>query len=161
MASKKSKQQPKFSNSIVIENRKARFDYEILDKFEAGVQLTGAEVKSIRTGRASLSESYAHVRGEELYIRNMHIHPYELANVEMDPYRERKLLLHRNELNKLIGATAQKGLTAVPLKLYFTEKGWAKVLIGLCRGKKQHDKRETIKARDLDREAKREMKAHS
>ncbi len=161
MASKKSKQQPKFSNSILIENRKARFDFEILDKFEAGMQLTGAEVKSIRTGRASLSESFVHVRGEELYLRNMHIHPYELANGEMNPYRERKLLLHRRELDKLIGSIAQKGLTIVPLKLYFTDKGWAKVQIGLCRGKKLHDKRETIKQRDLTRESQREMKAYS
>lgn len=152
------KTKTRFTNDRVIKNRKARFEYEILESFEAGIELTGNEVKSIREGKAALTDVYATSRGTDLYLRGMHISPYEEGNTEANPTRDRRLLLHRKEINRLIGATTQKGLTIVPLEVYFNERGWAKVKIGLCRGKKAHDKRETIKQRDMDRDMRREMK---
>ncbi|MCC5875001.1 MAG: SsrA-binding protein SmpB [Candidatus Sumerlaeia bacterium] len=157
---KKADKKNRFSNTIRIENRKARFEYEILERVEAGIELTGCEVKSIRLGQASLNEVYAaNIRGQ-IFLKNMHIKPYEEGNYTnpTDPYRARRLLLHRKEIDKLGGAASQQGLTLVPLKLYFTKKGWAKVELGLCRGKKAHDKRATIKERDLNRDLRRELK---
>lgn len=153
--SKSKSKKTRFSNDVVIENRKARYDYEVIETFEAGIELSGNEVKSLRQGTANLTDVYAHVRGSQVFLRGMHIKPYEEGDALADPIRERRLLLHRNEIDRLLGSTSQKGLTVIPLKVYFNKKGWAKVLIGLCRGKKAHDKRETIKERDVARELQR------
>ncbi len=134
-------------------NRRAHHDYQILDKFECGVVLTGSEVKSLRGGRASLSESYARIRGGEVWLENMHIPPYEQGEKRgYDPRRDRKLLLHRREIDRLIGQTAEKGLALVPLRVYFSH-GLAKVELGVARGKRQFEKRQAI----AEREHKREM----
>ncbi len=138
---------------VVADNRKARFSYEILDTFEAGLVLTGTEVKSLRTGKATIAESYAGADGDELMLINANIPEYLEANrFNHAPRRPRKLLLHRNQINKLLGAIQREGLTLVPLRLYFNEKGRAKIEIGLARGKKLHDKRETEKTRDWQRD---------
>lgn len=158
MAKKKNNTQ-KFRNDIRIENRKARFDYSILETYETGIELTGCEVKSLRLGGASLTETYAFTSGNQVFMRGMHIKPYEQGNYENpDPVRDRRLLLHGKEISRLIGLTAQKGYTLVPLRVYFNDRGWAKVKLGVCQGKKLHDKRETIKQRDTEREMRREMK---
>jgi SsrA-binding protein len=140
---------------LVARNPKARHDYHILDTWEAGIVLSGTEVKSLRHGKASIKEAYARIRGGEVFLEGMNITPYEQGNrYNHDPVRSRKLLLHRREIARLIGAVEQKGLTLVPLELYF-RRGHAKVTIALGRGKKQYDKRETIKRRDAEREAAR------
>jgi SsrA-binding protein len=137
---------------VVAQNRRARHEYEILDTVEAGLVLTGTEVKSLRGGNASLAESYATVEGHEAFILQMHIPPYEQGNrSNPDPVRRRKLLLHRAEIETLDKAVAQKGHTLIPLKLYFS-RGRAKLLIGVGRGKKSHDKRASIAERDAQRE---------
>lgn len=158
MSKKGKNNQPRFSNDVVIRNKKARFEYEVIETYEAGIELNGNEVKSLRQGTANLTDVYAQPRGGDVYLRGMHIKSYEEGNVEENPTRDRRLLLHRREINRLIGATSQKGLTIVPLKVYFNERGWAKVQIGLCRGKKAHDKRESIKERDVQRELQRSYK---
>jgi len=141
---------------LVAENRKARFNYEILDTLEAGIQLRGTEVKSLREGRTNIAESYAGEAGGELWLYNVHIPEYQKAGrFNHELRRPRKLLLHRRELGKLIGAVQQEGLTIVPLRVYFNARGVAKVLIGLARGKKVHDKRETVKRRDWQRDKQR------
>lgn len=138
---------------IVAENRKARFNYEIADTLEAGIALMGTEVKSLRGGKATLSDSYASADGEELYLVNAYIPEYLKANqFNHETKRPRKLLLHRRQINKLIGAVQREGMTIVPLKIFFNERGRAKVEIALGKGKKLHDKRETEKARDWARE---------
>jgi len=144
---------------VVTDNRKARYLYEILDTYEAGIELKGTEVKSIRAGRVNLQDGYALLRGGEAWLINVHISPYENTGTffNHDPRRTRKLLLHRREINKLIGQVEQKGLTLVPLKLYL-KRGKVKVLIGLGRGKKLHDKRETVRRRDDERSMRRAMK---
>lgn len=140
-----------------IENRKARHEYTIEDTFEAGLALTGTEVKSIREGNASLQDSYCQVTGGELWLQNMYVKPYDMGNRwNQDERRPRKLLVKKGELLRLYQKTQQKGLTLIPLKLYFT-RGWAKIQVGIARGKQLHDKRESIRQRDLDREARREM----
>ena len=140
------------SRNLVATNRRARFEYEILDTYEAGLVLRGPEVKSLRAGKASLSDAYAVVRRGEMYLVNAHISPYEEAGRENpDSRRERKLLLHRAEIARLAGDVSEKGFTVVPLSLYFKD-GRAKVELALARGKKLHDKRETEKARDWKRE---------
>lgn len=140
---------------LVATNRRARFEYEILDTVEAGLVLLGPEVKSLRAGRANLSDSYATIRRGEAWLLNAHISPYEQAGRENpEPRRERKLLLHRSEISRLQGKLVEKGLTLVPLELYFS-KGRAKVRLGLARGKRQHDKREAIRRREQDREIQR------
>jgi len=141
----------------VVSNRRARHDYEILERFEAGIVLTGAEVKSLRGGRGSLAEAFARVRGEEVWLERMHIPPYEQAmdKGRYDPTRTRKLLLHRKEIERLIGKTAERGLTLVPLRVYFTH-GLAKVEIGLGRGKRRFEKRQAIAEREHRREMERE-----
>ena len=149
-----------FQDKVVATNRKAFHDYEIGDKFEAGLVLKGTEVKSIRDGRVNLKDSYASVdaRGEAI-LHNCHISPYSHGNImNHDPLRPRKLLLHRKEINKLMGQTQQKGLTLVPLRIYFTPRGYAKVELALARGKKHHDRRESIKEREAGREVERAMK---
>jgi SsrA-binding protein len=136
-----------------IRNKKARFNFEILEQTEAGIALTGSEVKSLRSGKASLEEAYAVIRDGEAFLRDCNISPYPQAGyAQHKPTRERKLLLHRREIRKLLNKVTQKGLTLVPLKMYFNERGLVKVLIGLARGKKFHDKRQDLKKRD-DRRA--------
>ena len=144
---------------VVAQNRRARHDYFILDTFEAGLVLTGTEVKSLRAGKASLGEAYATVENGEAWVVQMHIPPYEQGNRwNPDPVRARKLLLHRREIEKLESAVAQKGQTVVPLKLYFS-RGRAKLLIGIAKGKKLHDKRHAIAERDSKREMERARRA--
>jgi len=136
----------------VCANRKARFDYHILESFEAGLSLVGTEVKSLRAGKANLKDSYARYRGGELWLVGMHISPYEQGNRQNhEPERERKLLMGAREIRKLRRQVEEKGLTLVPLRVYFTEKGWAKVEIALAKGKAKYDKRQAIAKRDSDR----------
>ena len=142
----------KNSNSLA-ENRKARHDYFVEETMEAGIELVGTEVKSIRGGKCNLKDCYADVRNGEIFILNMHISPYEQGNIfNVDPLRERKLLLHKSEIRKLDNKLKLEGYTLIPLKLYFV-RGKAKIELGLCKGKKNYDKRESIKERDLKREA--------
>ena len=141
-----------------IINREARFNYLVLDEIEAGIILTGTEIKSIRDGKAQIKDSYANIRNNECYLLNMHINEYKEGNLfNHDPKRTRKLLLHKSEIKKLSEKIKLEGLTLVPLKLYF-KKNKIKVLIGICKGKKLFDKRETIKERDLEREARKNQK---
>jgi SsrA-binding protein len=138
---------------LVADNRKARFNYAIGEVFEAGVALTGSEVKSLRSGKANIGESYAGARDGELWLYNSNISEYRQAGrFNHAPKRPRKLLLHKRQINKLIGAVEREGMTVVPLKLYFNEKGRAKVELALAKGKKLHDKRQTEKKRDWQRE---------
>ena len=139
----------------VARNPKATHDHHILEKWEAGIVLTGTEVKSLRNGKASIKEAYARVRNGEVFLEGMNITPYEQGNrYNHDPIRSRKALLHRREIEKLIGAVEQKGLTLIPLELYF-RNGRAKVTLALGRGKKLHDKREDLKRREAERETAR------
>jgi len=143
---------------LVATNRRGRFEYEILDTVEAGISLRGPEVKSLRAGRANLSDSYAIVRRGEVFLINAHISPYEEAGREnVESRRERKLLLHRAEIARLQGQVAERGFTLVPLSLYFKD-GRAKLELALARGKKLHDKRETIRRREEDREVQRALR---
>lgn len=148
------------NNKTVAQNRRARFDYFIEEVVEAGIMLTGTEVKSLRSGQASVNESYAGVDGGELYLINAYIPEYNKAHIKMqhEVRRPRKLLLHKNQMSKLIGAVNRKGTTLVPLSIYFNKRGIAKVELGIATGKKQHDKRETIKKRDWEREKSRVMR---
>ena len=149
---------PTAGERTVVSNRRARHDYDILETYEAGVVLTGAEVKSLRGGRGSLSEAYARVRGNEVWLEGMHIPPYEQAmdRGRYDPTRDRKLLLRRDEIERLIGVTAERGLTLVPLRVYFTH-GLAKLEIGLGRGRRRFEKRQAIAEREHRREIERAM----
>ncbi|MGZ8381903.1 MAG: SsrA-binding protein SmpB, partial [Nitrospira sp.] len=141
---------------VVATNRKAYHDYFIEEKFEAGIVLKGTEVKSLRDRRVNLQDSYADVKEGEVFLHHCHISPYSHGNMmNHDPIRTRKLLLHRKEINKLLGKTQQKGLTLIPLRIYFSERGQVKVELGLAKGKKQHDRRESIKAREAGREVER------
>jgi SsrA-binding protein len=138
---------------VVAENRRARYDYEILQTHEAGIALTGSEVKSLRDGRTNLAESFAAMKQGELFLMNCNIPEYRQANrFNHEPKRPRKLLLHRREIEKLANGVLREGLTIVPLKIFFNPRGRAKVDIALARGKKLHDKRESVKARDWSRE---------
>jgi SsrA-binding protein len=140
-------------------NKKARFDYSIDDVYEAGLVLTGTEVKSLRAGKANIKDAYAFERGGEIWLHNCHISEYKQGNrFNHAPLRERKLLLHRKEIKKLIGALKTKGVTLVPLELFFNERGIAKMSIGLASGKKKYEKRQAIKERDWKREQGRLMK---
>jgi len=144
----------------VAENRRARFDYHLDDTYDAGVVLVGSEVKSLRDGRASIQDAYAAEQGGEIWLINSHIPEYHGANqFNHEPRRQRKLLLNRKEIGKLIGSLKRGGVTLVPLTIYFNERGKAKVKIALARGKKLHDKRETEKARDWSREKQRLMRS--
>lgn len=137
---------------VVATNRQARFNYEILDTFEAGIALRGSEVKSLRAGHVQLKDSYADIRNGEVWLVNAHISPYSFAeNGGHDPERQRKLLLHRREIDRLFGRIREEGLTLVPILIYFTE-GKAKVELGLGKGKRRHDKRQTIVERQQERE---------
>ena len=143
---------------IIATNRKAHFNYEIVEKLEAGIVLTGTEVKSLREGKANLADSYVHFRNNEAFLLNCHISPYPNAGpFNHEPMRSRKLLMHQGEIVKLESKTQEKGFTLIPLKLYF-KRGRAKVELGLGRGKKLYDKRETIKRREQGREMDKAMK---
>ncbi len=145
---------------VVADNRKARFNYEIGEVFEAGVALTGSEVKSLRQGKATIAESYADARGNEIWLVNANIPEYlQAGRFNHLPKRPRRLLLHRHQINKLVGAVERDGMTLVPLKLYFNEKGRAKIEIALARGKKLYDKRQTEKKRSWERERGRLLRA--
>ena len=152
------KPDPRFK--IAAENRKARFHYAIDETLEAGIALTGSEVKSLRSGKAAIAESYADTRGGELWLVNSNITEYlQAGRFNHAPKRPRKLLLHKRQISKLIGAVEREGYTVVPLKLYFNAKGRAKLEIALARGKKLHDKRETEKKRSWERERGRLLRA--
>ena len=139
-------------------NRAARHEYFVLETYEAGIELYGTEIKSIRNGSVNLKESWADIQNGEVFINGMHISPYEKGNIiNKDPFRVRKLLLHKKEINKLAGRIKQDGLTLIPLSLYF-KKQYVKVELGLCKGKKLYDKRETIAKRDAKRDIDRAMK---
>src|SRR5215472_16741392 len=155
MAEKKQRPQ-----KVVADNRRARFNYEIGEVFEAGIALTGTEVKSLRAGRATIAESYADARAGEIWLVNANIPEYlQAGRFNHAPKRARKLLLHRRQIDKLAGAVEREGMTLVPLKLYFNDKGRAKIELALARGKKLHDKRETEKKRSWDRERGRLLRA--
>jgi SsrA-binding protein len=146
---------------VIAQNRKARHDYIIDDTLEAGLVLVGTEVKSLRQGRASLGDAYAEARGGEMYLLNAHIAQYPSASrFNHEPLRPRKLLLHRREISRLAGLVQRQGYTLVPLNLYFTERGRAKVELGVARGRKKHDKREREKERAWQREKARLLRAH-
>ncbi len=155
MAAKKDKPPQR----IAAANRRARFNYEIGQTFEAGLALTGTEVKSLREGRSNISDSYAGERGGELWLYNAYIPEYLQANrFQHETRRPRKLLLHKREISRLAGAVQREGMTVVPLKIYFNDRGRAKVELALARGKKLHDKRETAKKRDWNREKARVLR---
>lgn len=144
---------------VVANNKKARHDYFIEDTYEAGIVLTGTEIKSVRQGKVNIKESYAKIENGEMIIYGMHISPYDHGNrFNVDPLRPRKLLLHKREIRKLIGYTTLKGLTLVPLMMYINEKGKAKLEVAVARGKKDYDKRNTIAKRDADRRMQQAMR---
>lgn len=143
---------------LIADNRKAFFDYHILESFEAGIALLGTEVKGIREGTANLRDSYAALDKGEVWLLNLHINPYSHRGyADHEPRRKRRLLLHKSEIRKLIGKTTEKGLTLIPTRLYF-KNGKVKVTLGLARGKKEHDKRETLRRRETDRETRAAVK---
>jgi SsrA-binding protein len=144
-------------DQLVITNRKARYDYLVLDTWECGIMLAGPEVKSVRDGRANLQDAYARVEDGEVWLYGMHVSPYSYSRMELDPVRKRKLLLHRKEITALERGTAEKGHTLVPLRVYFKD-GRAKVELALARGKRAYDKRQTMAERDARREAERALK---
>jgi SsrA-binding protein len=144
-------------DQLAITNRKARHEYFVLDTYECGVVLKGAEVKSIRNGRANLQDAYARVDDGEVWLFGMHVSPYEFSRGELDPVRKRKLLLHRREIAEIARATEEKGVTVVPLRVYFKD-GRCKVEIATARGKARYDKRQAIAARDARRETERDLK---
>ena len=154
-----SKSGPSEESTVIARNKRARHDYHIIDSWEAGIVLTGTEVKSLRNGKANLADSYGIVRNGELFLLNLHIPLYEQGNqFNHDPVRTRKLLLHRKEIRKLIGSVERQGLTLVPLELYFNPRGIAKVRVALAKGKKVHDKRDTERERDAQREIARALR---
>ena len=147
---------PKAKSTIEIKNRRASFDYEFIERYTAGIVLSGTEIKSIRAGKASLVDSYCYFVNNELYVRNMNVSEYWWGSYNRhDPKRDRKLLLTKRELRKLQRATREKGLTIVALKIFISENGYAKLDIALARGKREYDKRETIKEKDMRRERER------
>lgn len=149
----------KRQKKIVANNKKARHDYFVDEVYEAGIVLTGTEIKSIRAGKVSIKESYAKVEKAEVFVYGMNISPYEQGNrFNVDPLRPRKLLLHKQEIRKLIGYTTQKGMTLVPLNMYINEDGRCKMELGVCRGKKNYDKRDDIAKKDAARKMDQAMK---
>jgi len=143
---------------IISTNKKALHEYEILETYESGIVLVGSEVKSLREGKAALKDGFGRIEGEEAFLYNVHISPYEKSSTkDYDPKRKRKLLLHKHEIKRLMGRVQQRGLTLVPLEMYFKD-GNAKVSLGLARGKKTYDKREALKRREAEREIRRSMK---
>lgn len=161
MAQKKEKKKELLSvDAMIADNRRARFEYFLEEKFEAGIQLTGTEVKSLRHGQCSLNEAFAGDRAGGLFLYNCYIAPYNPAGAHLqhDPKRPRRLLLHKKQIDKLLGSTKREGYTIVPVKLYFNARGLAKVEIALAKGKQAHDKRQTIKDRDWNREKSRVLR---
>ncbi len=155
---KQKKEDAAEGKKIVVQNRKARHDYDIVDRFETGIVLVGTEVKSLRAGRANLKDSYAQVEAGEVYLHRVHISPYEGGtHYNHEPERRRKLLLHGSEIRRLAGRTQQQGLTLVPLSIYF-RRGRAKVELGLAKGKKQYDKRHSLAERQAQRDVERALK---
>ena len=155
----KAKTEREQAQASIAENRKAFHDYHLLDTFEAGIALLGTEVKAIREGRVNLRDSFARVDGGEVYLYNVNISSYSSRGyADHEPLRRRKLLLHRGEIRKLIGRTVEKGMTLVPIRLYF-KSGRVKVAVSLAKGKKEYDKRETIKRREADRETRAAVKS--
>ncbi|EOT47091.1 MULTISPECIES: SsrA-binding protein SmpB [Enterococcus] len=149
---------PKGEGRLIAQNKKARHDYSILDTMEAGIVLQGTEIKSIRNSRINLKDGFVRVRNGEAFLYNVHISPYEQGNLfNHDPLRTRKLLLHKKQIQKLFGETKTAGVTIVPLKVYIKD-GYAKVLIGIAKGKREYDKRETLKRKDQDRQISRALK---
>jgi SsrA-binding protein len=148
---------PKQGNAPTIENRQARHKFSLLETYEAGLVLSGCEVKSIRQGKASLSEAYGHIEGNEVWLEGMYIHPYEQGGRmnPKEPAGRRKLLLHSGEIRKLKVAVGEKGLTLVPVKLYFNSRGFAKITIAVARGKKLYDRRDEIIKRDQEKSLRR------
>jgi SsrA-binding protein len=147
---------PKAKSTIEIKNRRASFDYEFIERYTAGIVLSGTEIKSIRAGKASLVDSYCYFINGELYVRNMNVSEYWWGSYNRhDPKRDRKLLLTKRELRKLLRATREKGMTIVAVKLFISERGYAKLDIALARGKREYDKRESIKEKDMRREQER------
>jgi SsrA-binding protein len=147
------------AHKVITDNRQARFLYEILEVYEAGIELTGTEVKSLRAGKVNLKDGFVRIRGGEAFLLNVHISPQNTVGqfFNHEPLRNRKLLLHDKEIRKLIGQTEQKGLTVIPLKMYL-KRGWVKVAIALARGKKVHDKRDALKQKQDKRDIERAMK---
>lgn len=147
-------------SKIIVTNRKAYRDYEVLESIESGIELKGSEVKSLRAGKITLDDSFARPEGSEIFLYNAHISHYtEASYLNVDPDRARKLLLHKGQIQKFIGKLTQKGLTLVPLKIYFNDRGFVKVELALGKGKKFYDKRESIKRRETDREMRRVVKS--
>lgn len=156
---KKKKSEPENGERVVTENRKARHRFDVLEQLECGIVLRGSEVKSLREGKVSIQEAYGRIKNNELWLLGCDIAEFKQATIfNHEPRRPRKLLVHQKQLNKLTARATEKGLTLVPLKLYFNERGIAKVLLGVCRGKKAHDKRESIKKKDVDRQIERNMR---
>lgn len=146
-------------SKIIITNRKAYRDYEVLESVESGIELKGSEVKSLRAGKINLDDSFARSEKEEIFLYNAHISHYtEASYLNVDPDRPRKLLLHKGQIQRIVGKLTQKGLTLIPLKVYFNDRGFVKVELALCKGKKLYDKRESIKRRETDREMRRVVK---
>jgi len=142
---------------VAVTNRKARYEYQLFETFEVGIELKGTEVKSLREGKASLAESFARIDEGEVFLYNCHINPYKFSNIEnAEPLRQRKLLLHKSQINRLIGSVSQKGMTLIPLKIYF-KRGLAKVELAIAKGKVLYDKRQTIRKRETDRELRRAL----
>ena len=146
---------------VIATNRKAKRDYQVLEKYEVGIELKGMEVKSLRTKGCSLEGSFARIEGDEVYLYNMHITEFEKASYfKVDTRRTRKLLLHKKQIKRLLGLTTQKGLTLIPLSAYFNEKGYAKVDLALAKGRRLYDKRKKIKEEIIKKEAERALKRH-
>lgn len=154
-------QQKKDELQTVARNKKAYHDYFVLESFEAGIELFGTEVKSVRQGKINLKDAWCSIEGGEIYVNGMHISPYEFGNIfNRDPMRKRRLLMHKREINRLYGTLKQQGLTLIPLSAYFN-RGRLKIQVGLCKGKKNYDKRESIARKDAEREAARELRARN
>ena len=152
---------PKGEGKLIAQNKKARHDYSIIDTMEAGMVLQGTEIKSIRNSRINLKDGFVRVRNGEVFLHNVHVSPYEQGNIfNHDPLRTRKLLLHKKQIARLLNETKNTGITIVPLKVYI-RNGYAKVLIGLAKGKKSYDKREDLKRKDVDRQIDRTLKNFS
>lgn len=146
-------------SKVIVTNRKAYRDYEVLESIESGIELKGSEVKSLRAGKINLDDSFARPEKEEVFLYNAHISHYtEASYLNVDPDRPRKLLLHKGQIQRIVGKLTQKGLTLIPLKIYFNDRGFVKVELALGKGKKLYDKRESIKRRETDREMRRTVK---
>ena len=147
------------TDNVVAQNKKAHFDYEIIETFEAGIVLTGTEIKSIRRARINIRDGFARVRNGEVWLSNVHISPFDEGNIwNVDPTRSRKLLLHKKQINKIAAEISQSGMSFVPLRVYIKD-GFAKVFMGLAKGKKNYDKRETIKRKEQNRDIAKQLKA--